>query len=87
VKVSPAPGRLSTLTRPPCASAIVYWRFGGTGYMASVHYDSSVEVAEAIARGLIKKMVACQPRDGHRHHRTCRGLVTRGASLAGARTR
>src|SRR5207249_2598452 len=52
--------------------AIVYWGFRGTGYMASAHYDSSVAVAEAIARGLIKEMVACQ-RVGHRRGRTCPG--------------
>ncbi len=66
--------------------AIVYWRLAGTGYMASVHYDSSAAVAEAIARGLIREMVACQPRPGHRDGRTCRGVVAGGASKVGATT-
>jgi len=66
--------------------AIVSWRLAGTGYMASVHYDSSAAVAEAIARGLIREMVACQPRPGHRDGRTCRGVVAGGASKVGATT-
>jgi hypothetical protein len=54
------------------AHAIVFWRIGGTGYMASVHFDNQAPVAEQIARRLIKQMVECPPRSPDRGSQTCK---------------
>lgn len=51
--------------------AIVFWRFEGTGYMASVHFDDQAPIAEEIARGLIRQMVDCAPRSPDRESPTC----------------
>jgi hypothetical protein len=54
------------------AHAIVVWRLGDTGYLASVHFDHQAPVAEKIARGLIEQMVDCPPRSRARRSQSCK---------------